>query len=191
MAVKIRLKRMGKIRAPFYRVVVMDSRTKRDGRAIEEIGKYHPTEEPSVIDIDSDRAQYWLGQGAQPTEAVAALLKVTGDWQKFKGEPGAEGTLRVKEPKTSKKDLYEAAIAAAGKSGDSADGATTARKRPARKADEPAVETEPTPAVAATPATPDVEAIEEAVETAVVREEEAERSATSEKGDQPAKGEGS
>jgi small subunit ribosomal protein S16 len=191
VAVKIRLKRMGKIRAPFYRVVVMDSRTKRDGRAIEEIGKYHPTEEPSVIDIDSDRAQYWLGQGAQPTEAVAALLKVTGDWQKFKGEPGAEGTLRVKEPKTSKKDLYEAAIAAAGKSGDSADGATTARKRPARKADEPAVETEPTPAVAATPATPDVEAIEEAVETEVVREEEAERSATSEKGDQPAKGEGS
>ena len=100
MAVKIRLKRMGKIRAPFYRVVVMDSRAKRDGRAIEEIGKYHPTEEPSVIDIDSDRAQYWLGQGAQPTEAVAALLKVTGDWQKYKGEPGAEGTLRVKAAKT-------------------------------------------------------------------------------------------
>ena len=96
MAVKIRLKRMGKIRAPFYRVVVMDSRTKRDGRAIEEIGKYHPTEEPSVIDIDSERAQYWLGQGAQPTEAVAALLKITGDWQKYKGEPGAEGTLQVK-----------------------------------------------------------------------------------------------
>ena len=118
MAVKIRLKRMGKIRAPFYRVVVMDSRTKRDGRAIEEIGKYHPTEEPSVIDIDSDRAQYWLGQGAQPTEAVAALLKVTGDWQKYKGLPGAEGTLKVKAPKPSKKDLYEAAIAAAGKAED-------------------------------------------------------------------------
>jgi small subunit ribosomal protein S16 len=81
VAVKIRLKRMGKIRAPFYRVVVMDSRVKRDGRAIEEIGKYHPTEEPSLIDINSDRAQYWLGQGAQPTEAVEALLKVTGDWQ--------------------------------------------------------------------------------------------------------------
>ena len=95
MAVKIRLKRMGKIRAPFYRVVVMDSRAKRDGRAIEEIGKYHPTEEPSVIQIDSDRAQYWLGNGAQPTEAVAALLKITGDWQKYKGEPGTEGTLRV------------------------------------------------------------------------------------------------
>lgn len=114
MAVKIRLKRMGKIRAPFYRVVVMDSRTKRDGRAIEEIGKYHPTEQPSLIDIDSERAQYWLGQGAQPTEAVAALLKITGDWQKHTGEAGAEGTLQVKEPQQSKKDLYEAALASAG-----------------------------------------------------------------------------
>lgn len=136
MAVKIRLKRMGKIRAPFYRVVVMDSRAKRDGRAIEEIGKYHPTEEPSVIDINSDRAQYWLSQGAQPTEAVAALLKVTGDWQKYKGEPGAEGTLKVKAPKPSKKELYDAAIAAAGKSEAGTDGATTPKKRAAKKADE-------------------------------------------------------
>ena len=104
MAVKIRLKRMGKIRAPFYRVVVMDSRTKRDGRAIEEIGKYHPTEEPSLIEIDSERAQYWLGSRRAADRAVEALLKVTGDWQKFKGLPGAEGTLKVKEPKTSKKD---------------------------------------------------------------------------------------
>ena len=116
MAVKIRLKRMGKIRAPYYRVVVMDSRTKRDGRAIEEIGKYHPTEEPSLIDIDGERAQYWLAQGAQPTEAVAALLKITGDWQQHRGEPGTEGTLKVKAKKTPKKDLYEAALAAAGKS---------------------------------------------------------------------------
>ena len=99
MATKIRLKRLGKIRAPYYRVVVADSRTKRDGRVIEEIGKYHPTEEPSLIDIDSERAQYWLGVGAQPTEQVLALLKVTGDWQKFKGLPGAEGTLRVKGEK--------------------------------------------------------------------------------------------
>ena len=137
MAVKIRLKRMGRIRAPFYRVVVMDSRTKRDGRAIEEIGKYHPTEEPSVIDISSERVQYWLGQGAQPTEAVEALLKVTGDWQKFKGLPGAEGTLKVKEPKKSKKELYEAAIAAAGKSTDDEAGATTPKKRAAKKAEEP------------------------------------------------------
>lgn len=137
MAVKIRLKRMGKIRAPFYRVVVMDSRTKRDGRAIEEIGKYHPTEEPSLIDINGERAQYWLAQGAQPTEAVEALLKITGDWQTFKGEPGTEGTLKVKAPKTSKKDLYEAALAAAGKSGDAGtDGATTPKKRAAKKADE-------------------------------------------------------
>ena len=97
MAVKIRLKRMGKIRAPYYRVVVMDSRKKRDGRAIEEIGKYHPTEEPSLIDIDSERAQYWIGVGAQPSEQVLALLKITGDWQKAKGLPGTEGTLRTKE----------------------------------------------------------------------------------------------
>ena len=134
MAVKIRLKRMGKIRTPFYRVVVMDSRTKRDGRAIEEIGKYHPTEEPSLIDINSERAQYWLTQGAQPTEAVEALLKITGDWQKFKGEPGAEGTLKVKAATASKKELYEAAVAAAGKSAD-AGPATTPRKA-AKKAEE-------------------------------------------------------
>ncbi len=143
MAVKIRLKRMGKIRAPFYRVVVMDSRTKRDGRAIEEIGKYHPTEEPSVIDIDSERAQYWLTQGAQPTEAVEALLKVTGDWQRFRGEPGAEGTLRVKEPKQSKKELYEAAVAAASKGEDGKDGATTPRRKAEKKPAEAAPE--PTP----------------------------------------------
>ena len=141
MAVKIRLKRMGKIHAPFYRVVVMDSRAKRDGRAIEEIGKYHPTEEPSVIDISSDRAQYWLGQGAQPTEAVAALLKITGDWQKYKGEPGTEGTLRVKAAKPSKKELYDAAIAAAGKSEAGAEGATTPKKKAAKKADEAPAET--------------------------------------------------
>ncbi len=99
MAVKIKLKRMGKMRSPHYRVVVADSRTKRDGRAIEEIGKYHPTYDPSVIEIDSERAQHWLKVGAQPTEAVLALFKVTGDWQKFKGLPGAEGTLRVAEKK--------------------------------------------------------------------------------------------
>ncbi|REE02778.1 30S ribosomal protein S16 [Citricoccus muralis] len=101
MAVKIRLKRFGKIRAPYYRIVVMDSRTRRDGRAIEEIGKYHPTEEPSFIEVNSERAQYWLSVGAQPTEQVHAILKITGDWQKFKGEPGAEGTLRTKQPKES------------------------------------------------------------------------------------------
>ena len=110
MAVKIRLKRMGKIRAPYYRVVVVDSRKKRDGRVIEEIGKYHPKEEPSVIDVTSDRAQYWLGVGAQPSEAVEALLKVTGDWQKFKGLPGAEGTLKVAEPKRDKAEIFNEAL---------------------------------------------------------------------------------
>ncbi|MDQ2849717.1 30S ribosomal protein S16 [Dermatophilaceae bacterium Sec6.4] len=130
MAVKIRLKRLGKIRTPQYRVVVMDSRTKRDGRAIEEIGKYHPKEDPSLIEIDSDRAQYWLGVGAQPTEQVHALLRVTGDWQKFKGEPGAEGTLRVKEAPRDKKAAYEAALAAAQNESDAAGkgGATTRKK---------------------------------------------------------------
>jgi small subunit ribosomal protein S16 len=99
VAVKIRLKRMGKIRAPYYRIVVADSRTKRDGRVIEEIGKYHPTENPSVIEVKSDRAQYWLGVGAQPTEQVMAILKLTGDWGTFKGEKGAKSTVQVAEPK--------------------------------------------------------------------------------------------
>jgi small subunit ribosomal protein S16 len=138
VAVKIRLKRLGKIRAPYYRVVVADSRTRRDGRAIEEIGKYHPTEEPSLIQIDSERAQYWLGVGAQPTEQVAALLKVTGDWQKFKGLPGAEGTLRVAEPKPDKKIAYEAAMRDA-KAESSAE-ATTPRKKAAAKAEPKAEE---------------------------------------------------
>ncbi len=146
MAVKIRLKRMGKIRAPFYRVVVMDSRTKRDGRAIEEIGKYHPTEQPSLIDIDIERAHYWLSQGAQPTEAVAALIKLVD-----------EGKVETKEAKTSKKDLYEAAVAAAGgKSDAGSEGATTPRKKAAKKAepkaDEKADETAEAPAAEATDA---------------------------------------
>ncbi len=99
MAVKIRLKRLGKIRAPYYRIVVADSRTKRDGRVIEEIGKYHPTEEPSFIEVDSERAQYWLSVGAQPTEQVRALLKLTGDWGAFKGDKNAVSTVRTKEAK--------------------------------------------------------------------------------------------
>ena len=99
MAVKIRLKRMGKIRAPYYRIVVADSRTKRDGRVIEEIGKYHPTEEPSFIEVDSERAQYWLGVGAQPTQQVAAILKLTGDWGTFKGDADAVSTVKTKAPK--------------------------------------------------------------------------------------------
>ena len=99
MAVKIRLKRLGKIRAPHYRIVVADSRTKRDGRVIEEIGLYHPTENPSRIQVDSERAQYWLSVGAQPTEQVAAILKLTGDWGTFKGEKGAKNTVATAEPK--------------------------------------------------------------------------------------------
>jgi small subunit ribosomal protein S16 len=110
VAVKIKLKRVGKIHAPQYRIVVADSRTARNGRAIEEIGIYQPVQNPSLIQVKSDRAQYWLGVGAQPTEAVLAILKVTGDWQKFKGLPGAEGTLQVAEPKPSKVLAYEAAV---------------------------------------------------------------------------------
>ena len=107
MAVKIKLKRLGKKRNPQYRIIVADSRTRRDGRAIEEIGLYHPKEEPSLIKVDSERAQYWLGVGAQPTDAVMALLKVTGDWQKFKGIEGAEGTLRTAEEKPDKKAIFD------------------------------------------------------------------------------------
>jgi small subunit ribosomal protein S16 len=135
MAVKIKLARFGKIRNPQYRIAVADARNRRDGRAIEVIGKYQPKEEPSLIEIDSERVQYWLSVGAQPTEPVLALLKITGDWQKFKGLPGAEGTLRVKEPKTSKLDLFNAALAAADNAptGD----ATTPKKKkaPAKKAE--------------------------------------------------------
>ncbi len=115
MAVKIKLKRLGKIHAPQYRIVVADSRTARNGRSIEEIGLYQPMEDPSVIKVDSARVQYWLGVGALPTEAVTAILKVTGDWQKFKGLPGAEGTLRVAEPKVSRLVKFEAAIQGAAK----------------------------------------------------------------------------
>lgn len=113
MAVKIRLKRLGKIRVPQYRIVVVDSRTKRDGRVIEEIGQYRPKEDPSFIQVTSDRVQHWLSVGAQPTEAVAAILKVTGDWQKFKGLPGAEGTLKTAAPKPDKLELFNQALAEA------------------------------------------------------------------------------
>ncbi|HYN74890.1 MAG TPA: 30S ribosomal protein S16 [Candidatus Limnocylindria bacterium] len=136
MAVKIKLKRLGKMRNPQYRIIVADARTKRDGRAIEEIGKYHPKEDPSLIVVDSERAQYWLSVGAQPTEPVAAILRVTGDWQKFRGEPGAEGTLRVAEPKASKKSLFEAA--AKENFDDAAKGPATTQKKKAVKAEKPA-----------------------------------------------------
>src|SRR6201987_4398330 len=111
VAVKIKLKRLGKVRAPYYRIVVADARTKRDGRAIEEIGKYHPKAEPSFIEVDSERAQHWLSVGAQPTDPVRKILEITGDWQKFKGLPGTEGTLRAAEPKADKKAAFAAAVA--------------------------------------------------------------------------------
>jgi small subunit ribosomal protein S16 len=110
VAVKIKLKRLGKIREPYYRIVVADARTKRDGRAIEEIGKYHPKAEPSLIEVDSARVQHWLSVGAQPTDPVRHLLTITGDWQKFKGLPGAEGTLKTAEQKAGKKDRYDALV---------------------------------------------------------------------------------
>ncbi|MEO5653769.1 MAG: 30S ribosomal protein S16 [Marmoricola sp.] len=134
MAVKIRLKRMGKIRQPHYRVVVVDARKKRDGRVIEEIGKYHPKQEPSFIEVTSDRAQYWLGVGAQPSEAVAALLKITGDWQKFKGLPGTEGTLRVAEPKRDKQEIFNEALKDAANEPKSS---AVTKKASAKKADAP------------------------------------------------------
>lgn len=133
MAVKIKLARIGKIREPHYRIVVADARTRRNGRAIETIGQYHPKENPSRIEVNSERVQYWLGVGAQPTEPVQSLLQVTGDWQKFKGLPGSEGTLRVAEPKPTKQELFEAALAAAG-SEPTAE-ATTPKKRSGKKAD--------------------------------------------------------
>ena len=114
MAVKIKLLRMGKIRAPQYRIVIADARTKRDGRFIEAIGTYHPIQDPSLIEVDSARVQHWLSVGAQPTTPVKAILRVTGDWQRFKGEPGAEGTLRVAPPPPDKRIAFEAAAREAG-----------------------------------------------------------------------------
>jgi small subunit ribosomal protein S16 len=131
VAVKIKLQRLGKIRAPYYRIIVADARNRRDGKAIETIGKYHPKEEPSLIEVVSERAQYWLGVGAQPTEPVQRLLEITGDWQKFKGLPGTEGTLKVAEPKPSKQDLFNAALAAAGE--EPSTEATTPKKKSAPK----------------------------------------------------------
>jgi small subunit ribosomal protein S16 len=137
VATKIKLMRLGKMRAPYYRIVVADARTKRDGRSIETIGKYHPKEEPSFIEVNSERAQYWLSVGAQPTEAVAAIFRVTGDWQKFKGEP-APAPMKVAAPKPDKKALYEEAVRGGGD--EPAAPATTAKKKtaPKKAADAPA-----------------------------------------------------
>jgi len=147
VATKIKLMRLGKMRAPYYRIVVADARTKRDGRSIETIGKYHPKEDPSFIEVDSERAQYWLGVGAQPTEAVAAIFRVTGDWQKFKGE-AAPPPMLVKAPKADKKVAFQAA--ALESAGEPADGATTPRKRAAPKKADSAPEAEGSTTEAAT-----------------------------------------
>jgi small subunit ribosomal protein S16 len=143
VATKIRLKRLGKIHAPYYRIVVADSRSRRDGKVIEEIGKYHPTEDPSVIEVNGERAQYWLGVGAQPSDQVRVLLKITGDWQKFKGLPGTEGTLRTKAGKVDPKAAVEAAAADAEKvkakaSAKKAEAAPPAEEAPAAAAEVPA-----------------------------------------------------
>jgi small subunit ribosomal protein S16 len=159
VAVKIKLKRLGKIREPYYRIVVADARTKRDGRAIEEIGKYHPKAEPSLIEVNSERVQHWLSVGAQPTDPVRVLLKVTGDWQKFTGEPGTEGTLRTAAPREDKKEAFAAAAKASQASKDKQDQAkasgsgraTTRTTRPAQggRAKAASAKAEDAPAAAA------------------------------------------
>ena len=166
---------MGKIRTPFYRIVVTDSRKARNGLSIEEIGRYVPGQEPSIIEVNSARALYWLGVGAQPSEAVAALLKVTGDWQKFKGLPGTEGTLRVGTPKPHKSVAYEAAVKSA--MDEPKEGATTLKKKAQEKlaakanpvVEAPAVEVSEPQAVAEVAEVP-----AEVIETDVVVETPAE-----------------
>jgi small subunit ribosomal protein S16 len=138
VATKIKLMRLGKMREPHYRIVVADARTKRDGRSIETIGEYHPKNDPSIIRVDAERAAYWLGVGAQPTEAVTAILKVTGDWQKFKGLPAPE-PMKLAEPKPDKRTLFDAALHEA--DGSPQAEATTPRKRAAKAA--PAAESAP------------------------------------------------
>jgi len=167
VSVKIRLKRLGKVRVPQYRIVVVDSRKKRDGKVIEEIGLYRPKEDPSYITVVSDRAQYWLGVGAQPTETVAALLKITGDWQAHKGIDGAEGHLKVAEPKADKLERFNQALAEAGDEpkGDAVTARSASKKTEApkaEKADKPATEAREVPASE----TPEGAAVEaEAAET--------------------------
>src|SRR3954470_14437533 len=157
--------RLGKMREPHYRIVVADARTKRDGRSIETIGEYHPKSDPSVIKVDGERAAYWLGVGAQPSDAVAALLKVTGDWQKFKGLPGTEGTLRTKEPKRDKQELFNEALKDAA---NEPKGDAVTKQKAAKKmaASETVDKTAEKPADAETPAeaTPEAPAAEATLE---------------------------
>jgi small subunit ribosomal protein S16 len=152
--------RMGKIRTPYFRIVVTDSRKARNGLSIEEIGRYVPGQEPSIIEVNSERALYWLGVGAQPSEAVEALLKVTGDWQKHKGLPGTEGTLKVAAPKPHKSVAYEAAVKAA--AAEPAEGATTMKKKAQEKLAAKAAPAVETPVVAEAPAAETTEVSEPA-----------------------------
>ncbi|MDK8794409.1 30S ribosomal protein S16 [Corynebacterium sp. MSK044] len=178
MAVKIKLQRLGKIRNAQYRVVIADARTRRDGAVIENIGIYHPKEEPSLIKIDSERAQYWLGVGAQPTEPVLALLKVTGDWQKHKGLDGAEGTLKVAEEKPSKLELFNQALEEAS-NGPTAEAITEKRKKAKEEAEAKAAaeaEAEAKAAAQAEAAEAAAEEAEEAPAEEAAEEEKAEES---------------
>lgn len=145
MAVKIRLKRLGKVRVPQYRIVVVDSRKKRDGRVIEEIGKYHPKENPSYIDVVSDRAAYWLGVGAQPSDAVVKILTITGDWQKYKGYTGTDGTLKTAAPKPDKLEAFNQALkdAQSEPSGEAVTKKSAAKKTAEKKVEEAPVEEAP------------------------------------------------
>ncbi len=167
--------RFGKIRTPYFRIVVTDSRKARNGLSIEEIGRYVPGQEPSLIEVKSDRAQYWLGVGAQPTEAVAALLKVTGDWQKFKGLPGAEGTLKVAAPKPAKSVAYEAAVKAA--ASEPAEGATTLKKKAQEKLAAKSAPVVEEAAPAPVEEAPVADVVEEVVAEAVVEAPVAEEAA--------------
>ena len=170
MATKIRLMRLGKIRAPYYRIVVADSRTKRDGRVIETIGKYHPKEDPSFIEVDSERAQYWLGVGAQPTEPVAAIFRVTGDWQKFKGEAAPTEGVKTAAPRPDRKAIFEAAAKES-----LADAEAKPAKKTAAKKAAPAAEAAPAPEAAAEE--PTAEAAAEPVAEAAAEEPAAEAAA--------------
>ena len=172
MAVKIRLKRIGKKRTPHYRIVVMDARTKRDGRAIEEIGIYNPKTEPSFIRVESERAQYWLGVGAQPSEAVEAIFKATGDWQKFKGQD-APAPLRVAEPKRDKQEIFNEALAEA--HGSLKTEAVTAKKtaKKAPKSDDTAKDDTAKDAAAAAPKADEAKAEEPKADEAAAETTEA------------------
>jgi small subunit ribosomal protein S16 len=169
VATKIRLMRLGKIRAPYYRIVVADARTKREGRVIETIGKYHPKQEPSLIEVDSERARYWLSVGAQPTEPVAAILKLTGDWQAHKGLPAPEHGVRVAAPKEDRKAVFEAAAKETIDAADKPAKKAAAKKAPAKKAAASAAATAdaPAPVEAAVEAAAPEEAAPSAAEAVV------------------------